>query len=401
MNRSTQQKKLGWIFEKCDDNTFKRFNYLERNTDQFKYFRIPDHQRFPNWNKTKKKCLIDSVLRNYPIHSIICSKHYEVADNRVKEYLDIEDGQTRLSILQEYYDGGFTDENGLYFSDLPHNIQRSFENYEVSIEVIEIEDDNEDIIHDIFDRLQMGQPLKDSDKYWNYKDTPLVKFALELIESGYLNKYMGTSRFSSQKRDRLSDIVGLLSLIINWNTGSLEYINNSFKSHFKNLKKDIKNTDKEKVRKFLDYYFSIIDSCYESYERRSNERYKKFYNICNDLGLILYDYFENQHTSIDIKKDMWIKYFIISRQNKNFTTGTKQLFNNVEGKPTWTQPKYMKCRCDRVIEFYHKLENGGLTEFCDENRIELISNSDCSDINSDSEIESEIDYDSDEEYIRD
>ena len=110
MNRSTQQKKLGWIFEKSEDDSFKRFNYMERVSDRFKYFRIPEHQRFPNWNKNKKKCLIDSVLRNYPIHSIICSKHHEVIDNRVKEYLDIEDGQTRLSILQEYYNGGYTDE---------------------------------------------------------------------------------------------------------------------------------------------------------------------------------------------------------------------------------------------------------------------------------------------------
>ncbi len=371
MNRSTQLKKLGWIFEKNEGGEFKRFNYMERVSDRFNYFKIPEHQRFPSWSKEKKKMLIDSVLKNYPIHSIICSKHFIMDNKKVREYLDIEDGQTRLSILQEFYEGGFVDGYGNNFEDLSLCEKRAFENYEVSIEVIEIEDDNEDIIHDIFDRLQMGQPLKDCDKFWNWKETPLVKYALELINSGILNTYMGTSKFSSQKRERLSDTVGLLSLIIYWNITTLEYINNSFKSHFKNVKKNISDLEKEKVMKFLKYYFSIIDKCYEIYPKVKNEKSKKYYNICNDLGLVIYDYFENSGVNIETRKDMWIKYFIYSRKNKNLTSGSKQLWNNVDGKPTWTQPKYMGCRCSRVIEFYDKIINGGLNEFCEVNNIEL------------------------------
>ena len=83
------------------------------------------------------------------------------------------------------------------------------------MDVITVEDEND--IHEIFDRLQMGQPLRDCDKFWNWKKEPLVKYAIELIETKRYDKYMGTSKFSSQKRDRLSDIVGLLSLIMHWN----------------------------------------------------------------------------------------------------------------------------------------------------------------------------------------
>ena len=371
MIRNTVVKKLGWIFEKKENGDFKRFNYVERNSDRFKYFRIPAHQRFPSWNKEKKKLLIDSVLKNYPIHSVICSKHFEMDNTKIREYLDVEDGQTRLSILQEYYEGGFVDENRNNFEDLSPSEKRAFENYEVSIEIIETEDDNEDVIHDIFDRLQMGQPLKDCDKFWNWKDAPLVKYALELIHSGDLNTRLGTSKFSSKKRERLSDIVGLVSLIVYWNVTTLEYINNSFKSHFKHAKLELTDSDKEKVNKFLKYYFSIIDTSYELYPKVKNEKGKKYYNICNDLGLVLYDYFENGQVGLDVKKKMWVDYFILSRKNKNLSTGSKQLWNNVEGKPTWTQPKYMKCRCDRVIEFYDKWNNGGLEEFCKINSIEL------------------------------
>ena len=372
ISRTTQQKKLGWLFETKEDETYKRFNFMDRDNSDL-LFRIPEHQRFPCWNKDKKQKLVDSVLNNYPIHSIICSKHYDICDTKVKEYYDIEDGQTRLSILQSYFNGDFTNEHGYYFGDLSRSSQRILENYEVSIEIITIDDDNEDVIHDIFDRLQMGQPLKDCDKFWNWKDTPLVKYALELINTKVLDTYMGTCKFSSEKRDRLSDIVGLVSLIIHWDILNMEYINNSFKSHYKNIKKDISPNDKDKVQKFIEYYFYIIDECYRIYPKVKNEKKKKFYNICNDLGLVLYDYFQNNHVNLDIRKDMWINYFITSRKNKDFTSGIKQLWNNVEGKPTWTQPKYMNERCGRVIEFNNKRIHGGLDDFCKLHNIDLNS----------------------------
>ena len=109
MNRSTQIKKLGWLFERDHDDNFKRFNYQDRNVGNLS-FRIPEHQRFPNWNKEKKQKLINSIFKNYPIHSIICSKHHYIIDNKVKEYFDIEDGQTRLSVLQSFYNNDFCDE---------------------------------------------------------------------------------------------------------------------------------------------------------------------------------------------------------------------------------------------------------------------------------------------------
>ena len=34
-------------------------------------YRVPDHQRWPAWSLDKKQRLVDSVLKNFPIHAII------------------------------------------------------------------------------------------------------------------------------------------------------------------------------------------------------------------------------------------------------------------------------------------------------------------------------------------
>ena len=92
------------LFSKDEDNNFSKFKYDDRSNTQLEY-RIPDHQRFPQWTLRKKRKLIDTVFRNYTMSGIILSKKIDLDQQTI--YYDIEDGQTRLSILQEYYDNVF------------------------------------------------------------------------------------------------------------------------------------------------------------------------------------------------------------------------------------------------------------------------------------------------------
>ena len=93
---------------------------------QRKQYRIPEHQRFPAWSTKKKQSLVESVLNNWPIHAIILSKQIEqhLTDDHQEptfnEYFNIEDGQTRLSALQDFFLDKFptTDTNGLLYSQL-------------------------------------------------------------------------------------------------------------------------------------------------------------------------------------------------------------------------------------------------------------------------------------------
>ena len=85
----------------------------------------------------------------------------------------------------------------------------------------------------------------------------------------------------------------------------------------------------------------------------------------------------------------FFKYLKIALQGKEqeFTSGSKQLWNNLEGKPTWTQPKYMKERCNRVVEFTDKRLKGGLDDFCKLHNIVIFVHG-VDDSDSDSDVDS-------------
>ena len=57
MDREFQTITLRELFEKDDDNNYINFNYTNRNEEDrytLKY-RIPEHQRFPQWQKKKRR----------------------------------------------------------------------------------------------------------------------------------------------------------------------------------------------------------------------------------------------------------------------------------------------------------------------------------------------------------
>ena len=71
-------------------------------------YRIPAHQRFPSWSEEIKQKLIDTILQDYPLGSIIVTSHVEVTTGgSVQQFFNIQDGQTRLSALHEFANNKF------------------------------------------------------------------------------------------------------------------------------------------------------------------------------------------------------------------------------------------------------------------------------------------------------
>ena len=221
---------LGELFETDDNGDPKIFDSDDdRNATQLEY-RIPEHQRYPCWSQEKKSKLLDSVFRNYTMSGFVVSEHFDLENG--EKYYDFEDGQTRLTILQSFYNNklpfispGCSVDEGLYYDNLSHVQQQRFNRYKISLEILSRSKNKEYFYDDIqimFERLQEGKALSDDDKYWNRKTKHLVKFAHENLlsyETGgdtiIHNVYMSPQGYGDKKRMRLGHMCGFISGIIN------------------------------------------------------------------------------------------------------------------------------------------------------------------------------------------
>ncbi len=274
-----------------------------------KDFRIPVHNRFPQWKPSKSEDLVDSIMMNYPIHSIMTSEHVE---NGVV-YKDIEDGQTRLSVLQNYTRGNYT-WNGLKYEELTETKRNKFNCYEVRVEVIGKtrsmpEETFNSEIHRIFERLNSGRPLSGNDKYHLYRSSsPVIMLALELKDSpefrDNFKKYIGKIG-EGKSRSLLSDTVGCFLALTRTDTSRADCINTSYERNCRYIHDEISETSKQNVIEFFRFYFNLLDDALASVTTP-----KKCYGkLSGVLGLLLYGWIQDKEHVQNIEYDTW-KSFI-------------------------------------------------------------------------------------------
>lgn len=134
----------------------------------------PEYQRGEVWKDTKKRLLIDSMLRGIDIPKIYLRKmttgafDYEVAD-----------GQQRITSIFKFYDGDLILEDkqekglnlgkiknfkvgGKNFEELDETFIEHFNNYKLTIAIVEESSSPE--IRTLFGRLQMGSQLNPAEK---------------------------------------------------------------------------------------------------------------------------------------------------------------------------------------------------------------------------------------------
>ena len=151
---------------------------------------------------------------------LVLSKKINYINNKETIYYDIEDGQTRLSILQDFHACRFKLPNDYTFDMLDLDDQNRFLDYTLTLEIIENEADTladyDNHIHEMFERLQGGKRLSDDDKYWNryYSNSPLVKFAFDIIKNKEIKEYLNIKKFSSDNRKGLTNICGLIGAFL-------------------------------------------------------------------------------------------------------------------------------------------------------------------------------------------
>jgi hypothetical protein len=162
-----------------------------------KYDYEPPYQRKSVWHPEKKRFLIDSVLKNFPIPPIFL--HQEIDVKSGKTMYRVIDGKQRLSAILDFIEkritlpddyGGdeFGDErlNGADFAQLDGkeftDLKQQFWRYVIPIEYID--NVTEPIVQNIFDRLNRnGDPLTPQElRHAQFHASKLIQLATKLAK---------------------------------------------------------------------------------------------------------------------------------------------------------------------------------------------------------------------------
>jgi hypothetical protein len=165
---------------------------------------IPESQREWSWKAHKQALFIDSIMLNYPIPSVICNcdEHGRYA---------IYDGRHRVETLWRFFNNKviWSDgQQGRFFEDLGDVDRERF--LERKLCVIMTHRATETELGDIFERLNSGVRLTDSDLFWNRRTTPLVNLTISrFIRSTELSALWGDTNLSDRKH--LANYVGIVA----------------------------------------------------------------------------------------------------------------------------------------------------------------------------------------------
>ena len=166
-------KEDSWALDYIGDN------YSEDDERRDGLIYLPSGQRNWAWkNKkgaVKKERLIDSLIHNYPVPSSIV--------NHVSGRYQIYDGRHRMETIWLFRNNKFT-WKGLHYKDLCESDRYKFDNRKIPVTIVHAKKGQSvsvDQLAEIFIRLNSGQQLSDSDMFWAYRDTTVMKGVRSLI----------------------------------------------------------------------------------------------------------------------------------------------------------------------------------------------------------------------------
>ncbi len=216
------------------------------------------YQRSSVWNVKQKQRLIDSIIRGYPIGSLvlreISSNKYEVLDGqqRVRTIFDFLE-----NILQTPPEALHNTENK-FFKNLKGNYYANFIAFPISVTLLK--SGEEQYISEIFTRLQEGVPLNTAEKLNAYTIGGLMrKFVIDTTEHKLFKKIdIKNHRFSHRE---ICASISLLELNSDFNIRdfpSLRFKNMA--NLYKEYKDKLQKTLKKKINRVLTFIYKAIGS---------------------------------------------------------------------------------------------------------------------------------------------
>jgi hypothetical protein len=198
-------------------NTFKPRSF--KVSDLYDWYRQtpsqlslnPKFQRRSVWSPQSKSYLINTILLGLPLPIFFIRNSTNIQTKKTNR--EVVDGQQRLRAIFDYIDNGFTlrkvqneQYGGMYFSQLPDDIQKSFLAYELTVNDLEDITDNQ--VLDIFARLNSygvklnAQELLNA-KYFGYFKELAYKIAYNYSKFWDKNKIFTNANIMRMKEVQL------------------------------------------------------------------------------------------------------------------------------------------------------------------------------------------------------
>ena len=172
---------------------------------------LPKHQRLWSWkNKRgmqKQRELIDSILHNYPIPTIILN----ALDDGTRERWEIYDGRHRVETIWRFVNSKFSikiDGVEIFYPDLCPADKARFNDRTIPVGVTTAASPAQ--LAEVFIRLNSGKALSQADYCHACRDAPLIASTIEILEA---NRERFRSLFGGEditKRALMPDWVGVV-----------------------------------------------------------------------------------------------------------------------------------------------------------------------------------------------
>ncbi|PZQ13658.1 MAG: DUF262 domain-containing protein [Ancylobacter novellus] len=177
----------------------------------------PAFQRRPVWSDKAKSFLMDTIIRGKPIPKIFMRAKINVSTKTAAR--EVVDGQQRLRTILSYVKDGFkiskkqnSDYGGLFFSQLPEDVQSQILAYEIAADLLTNLPDSE--ILDIFGRLNSYAVTLNEQERLNANHFSEFKVLADKIGYKYNSYWISQKLLSERQILRMQEINLVADLLI-------------------------------------------------------------------------------------------------------------------------------------------------------------------------------------------
>ena len=353
INRRRIDHSFRSLFEGDTKNdTFVPVKYDE--SEKQMTYRIPAHQRFYNWNPEQERACIDSVINNYPVNSVCVIVRIDATTCPARPviYYDVEDGQSRLTCCWKFANEKFTimhEGNETTFSDLPQNIRNMISDYLIPFEEITFTQElthqgEQEIISNIFIRINCGKHLTSNDKYYACSHVPVMRIihGLKVQFSKTMKTYC--LNVGGGKTRMLLDHFAAVILAIGH--GNIALLIASFDANYKFMNDPISHESITRIGTFFVMYFGMLKT-----HNVTEKLGKLITKLSNFLGYCAYLFITDLETNFNTNHAM-IWYLDCLKQNTKFVPTTFSILTSAHQRNCGPVP--ISCRVKAISEAYDR-----------------------------------------------